>query len=253
MLKSTFSVEKFKNLYLKVRSKGLLVTVAIASALFLVLSSGVGVTLAATGVIQIPSATPTPTATPTPSPTATSTPKPNNGSTAQSPANSGVELPEKLFNGGAIDESAMKRAGASGWTGVRVYFDNQILGAVIGARPKQSNGWVDGSWTFDGRTSSFGASCARDNSGTCLMYLGGPTIIGCADGKEYTIRVIGSGLNITQTGRIPVGASNCPPPPAPEPAPPSPPAPEPAPPAPEPSPTSSEEVVDPSTSPTPAQ
>ena len=260
LLKNLFSAQTYKALYLKVRSRGLLATIAIASALVLVLSSGVGATLAATGVISLPTATQTPTATPSSTPTSTVAPKKEQ--TAQAPPGNGVEPPNQLFNGGAIDSQGMLRAGASGWTGVRVYFENQMVGAVIGGRPTQSNDTIQGSWTFDGRTSSFSGACARDTSGTCIMYFGFGNIGyaphwnngRCLEGSEYTIRVWGSGLNVTQTGRVPAGASNCPPPPAPVtvPAPsapePVPPAPEPAPPAPEPSPSQEE----PSSSPTPA-
>lgn len=78
-------VDKSKQLYSKIRAKGLAATIAIATAFVLVLSSGVGATLAATGLFQKNQIinTPTPTgsqlATPKPSETALYSTAPETG------------------------------------------------------------------------------------------------------------------------------------------------------------------------------
>lgn len=275
LLQNLFSVQTYKALYLKVRSRGLLATIAIASALVLVLSSGVGATLAATGVIAFPSATQTPNPTIIQTPTSTPTPTPKE--TFPSP---GTEDGLRAYEGegftaiGGRGKIGFKWSGSSlmvVWNGkctagpitVKVgppnwgYLSQPVAGiqGLGGTGSSQiCNGFEGGGGIGTGDSASywkcFGfnevwVEVSGDSPDAGLYKLPMPSNIqaqNCPAGSELNNPNVVWDISTNQGyGNSPYNT-----PPAPEPAPP---APEPAPPAPEPSPTQEE----PSSTPTPAE
>lgn len=277
-LKRLISFETYKNLYINLRSKGLIVTVVVASAFFLVLSSGVGATLAATGFFATTQSISTPTPTVSKSPTPTPTPT----APISSPNTQDVM---RGYDGNIYAPIGSKEGIGFRWNGsqIMVMWNGQCKGGSITVKVGPPN-WgylsqpVAGIQGLGGTASS--QICKSPNLGGGVGT-GDAPYWKCFGFNEIWVEVSG---NTSDAGlyKIPmpsnIKAQNCPAgsekndpnkvsenslnqgygtspyntpsptAPVPEPAPP---VPEPAPPAPEPAP--SQDVLEPSSSPNPTQ
>ena len=266
MARRLFTLDSFKNIYLKIRSKGLLVTVAIAAALFFVLTSGVGVTLAATGVIQFPSITQTPSQNSSPAEQDLNNKEVLNLENTKDGniEKSNGEFPDGINEKNPVDHqdavNRLNKLQQSGWVGAKIsFYTGGYTAFFSGKSTSKSDTSISYSFFIDGIPSGRGTyNCGYTINGqTCPGTMGGPIdSFYCKSGaKNYQLKVWGMGINFDQSGVIPAGTADCP---APETAMPAPPAPEtlpsapvPSEPEPEPSPSSSEVAPDPSSSPSP--
>jgi hypothetical protein len=214
------------------RSRGSWGLALIISSVVIVLTSGVGVTLAATGVLPLTPENLTSTASPTP----TQTPK-STSAVPGSPSGSG-QFPDGL--GISSDyRTDLKSLRDSGWVGARVQFTGKLVYLFFQGRTSGNHNFnISSSINGEPANSGFNACGPGPNGQLCAGTMAIPLNGYVCDSPNptYWFHVDGNELDFTESGPIPLAYLDCPAPP--EPAPSAPP-PEPAPSAPEPSPSDS--------------